>query len=63
MLGFAPIAGPTVPGVGSPHHISLPNLTINTVTNTPVLTPDVVSISINNITLNPNLFADINAKP
>ena len=56
MLGFAPIAGSTVSGVGSLlSSISLSNLTINTVTNTPVLTPDVVSISINNITLNPNL--------
>ena len=57
MLGFSPIAGSTLSGVGSTlTTFAIPNITVNTITADPVLIPDVVSLSANALTVQINIL-------
>ena len=57
MLGFSPIAGSTLSGVGSTlTTFAIPNITVNTITADPVLTPDVVSLSADALTVQINIL-------
>ena len=62
MLGFSAIAGSTLSGVGATlttftsGDLTSANITINTATGKPVLTPDVQSFANNNITVQINIL-------
>lgn len=62
MLGFSPIAGSTLSGVGATlttftsGDLTSANITINTATGKPVLTPDVQSFANDNITVQINIL-------